>query len=488
MSDPVKLAIESIRFYVRNVRTRLPFKYGKAELVAAPVLHVRMRIVGEGGERVEGYSAETLPPKWFDKNPKKDFRQNVEDLLTAIRSGAACYQEAATSVSSFFRLWAVAYRRTQAVVAIKGINGLTASFSSSLFERALIDGVCKLAKTSFPTCVCRNLLGLEPEKVHPELKGRTIEGSFSCEPPDSICIRHTVGLADPVAELDIPEGERLEDGLPQSLEAWIARFGIRFFKVKVMGDLGFDLERLERISRLLDNSASPDSRVSLDGNEAFSNIDTLHNWIEVVSKRDNLRSLMNRVLYIEQPLGRSIAFHPDVTDSLRIFRHHGPVIIDESDDALGTFKTAVDLGYRGVSVKNCKGVIKGLLNKMLVDYYREVHHEDFILTGEDLMILPVVSLHQDLSTHNVLGLEHVERNGHHYCRGLDHLSEKERSDCLEHHATLYEPFDGSVRLKIRDGKIDLRSLRQSGYGSCMEPDFDSMIPLEDWSFDSLGSS
>ena len=43
------------------------------------------------------------------------------------------------------------------------------------------------------------------------------------------------------------------------------------------------------------------------------------------------------------------------------------MIIDESDGDLDAFKSAVKLGYRGVSTKNCKGIFKSFLNRSLVE-------------------------------------------------------------------------------------------------------------------------
>jgi hypothetical protein len=44
-----------------------------------------------------------------------------------------------------------------------------------------------------------------------------------------------------------------------------------------------------------------------------------------------------------------------------------PMIIDESDAELTSLRRALELGYRGTSHKNCKGVFKGLANRCLVE-------------------------------------------------------------------------------------------------------------------------
>ena len=43
----------------------------------------------------------------------------------------------------------------------------------------------------------------------------------------------------------------------------------------------------------------------------------------------------------------------------------------------------------------------------------------------------------NLATVRALGIGHVERNGHHYVRGLAHCSAAERAAALRHHGDLY---------------------------------------------------
>jgi hypothetical protein len=481
------LALERADFFVRNVHTRLPFRYGKATLVAMPVLHVRLLCRDENKTQSEGCSADCLPPKWFDKSPEKSFRINVEDLLKAIRIGAKIYQEEAATPDSVFSIWHRAHPRTVDASAREGLNALSGSFGSSLMERALMDAACKLAGSGFGNWVREGGLGLDPGSIHAELQGFSAQLAFAVPPPKHLFIRHTVGLADPVWEADIARQDHLDDGLPQSLEGWVKEAGIRYFKVKVVNDLSLDLPRLSSIGGLLERFAQPGYRVSLDGNEQFKNVGEFKSWLEALSAEENLRPFWKSILYFEQPIDRNAALDPSTASGLHNLPTPAPIIIDESDDSMGAFKQAVSLGYRGTSVKNCKGPIKGMLNKMLAGYFNQCHGGGFLLTGEDLANIPVVPLQQDLATLSLLGLEHAERNGHHYFHGLDHLSEKERADCLSRHGDLYEPFGASGKLCIRDGRINLASLLGDGYGSCGKPDVGDLTPLGDWDFASLGA-
>ena len=92
-------------------------------------------------------------------------------------------------------------------------------------------------------------------------------------------------------------------------------------------------------------------------------------------------------------------------------------------------------------------------------------------------MVPVVSLHQDLVHVAALGIDHVERNGHHYVRGLDHLSAVERAWCFERHGDLYRAEGQSGLLDIREGQISVGSLQRSGLGVDGAVDIAAMQPL-----------
>jgi hypothetical protein len=105
-------------------------------------------------------------------------------------------------------------------------------------------------------------------------------------------------------------------------------------------------------------------------------------------------------------------------------------------------------------------VFRALLNRGLCD----VRGGGAFQSGEDLTNLGVLSLQQDLATVAALGIEHVERNGHHYFHGLDHLPPDEVRAALRAHADLYEPLGDGATLRITAGRLALGSLQVPGYG------------------------
>ena len=90
-AEAVRLRVHDVRYYMRNVRLRMPFRYGVAQLVGYPILHVRVDIETSDGVRSEGVAADCLPPKWFDKDPAKDYEDNIDDMLAAVSDARDAY-------------------------------------------------------------------------------------------------------------------------------------------------------------------------------------------------------------------------------------------------------------------------------------------------------------------------------------------------------------------------------------------------------------
>ena len=163
------------------------------------------------------------------------------------------------------------------------------------------------------------------------------------------------------------------------------------------------------------------------------------------------------------------------------------MIIDEADGWLGAFKEAARLGYRGTSHKNCKGIYKSLHNLAFAAAHNaRVGRAELFLSAEDLSNLPVVALQADLAAVALLGIDHVERNGHHYFRGLGHLSAAEKADALARHPDLYERRGDEVFLRVADGMLECASLQVPGMGFAALPDMTRLTPPDEWDFASLG--
>ena len=279
---------------------------------------------------------------------------------------------------------------------------------------------------------------------------------------------------DPITAADQAAGPRVGDGLPETLEEVVAAYGHRYFKLKIGGDVARDVDRLTAIARVLDRIGEP-YFATLDGNEQYLTIDGAVALWEAMEKTPALARLAASVLFVEQPVTRRHALERDVT-ALAARR---PVLIDESDDTLDAFPRARALGYRGVSSKTCKGLYKSLLNAArCARWNAATGRGEHFMSAEDLTTQAGLAVQQDLALVAVLGLTHVERNGHHYVDGMAALPAREQQAFSKAHPDLYAERDGVVRVRIAGGRLAIGSLACPGFAAAAEPDWAAMRGLE----------
>jgi hypothetical protein len=447
-----------------------------------------MQVVIEiGGRRQHGFSGDCLPPSWFDKSPAKDFADQIADMLKVIAYSQAVFAEEFAKETQFFPAWNTAQQRVQHQCQRWNLPPLLASFGSSVLERAILDAACRFHSISFARGVRENVFGIDAGQVHPQLNGFQPCDWLPAEPATWVFVRQTVGLGDPLVTADIPVDEKLNDGWPQAIEDYVVRRGVRYFKIKVANRLQHDLDRLVRVARLLESHLGARYWLTLDGNEQYKQAPEFEQLVQAIRQSRELATLWNNVLAIEQPFDRQIALDPDKSKGLRELSQIKPVIIDESDGTLDAYPHAIELGYRGVSSKNCKSAIKSLLNAGLTWLANDRgERQEFLMTGEDLCSVGIIPTQSDLCLAATLGLEHVERNGHHYHPGLSYLPAAQRQSALAKHGDFYAEEQGIIGPNIVGGKLEIGSLQCVGFGFAIEPDMASMESPETWRFESLG--
>ena len=271
--------------------------------------------------------------------------------------------------------------------------------------------------------------------------------------------------------------ERVADGLPETLEEVAATHGHRYWKLKVAGDVAADIDRLCRIASVLDGL--PGYHATFDGNEQYSDAEEATALWRAMLAEPRLARLAASVLYIEQPVRRARALETGIA----VLAAARPVIIDESDGTLDAFVQAKALGYAGVSSKSCKGVWRSLVNLARCRAWNAAEkRERYFMSAEDLTTLAGVCVQQDLALVSLMGLPHVERNGHHFVDGFAGRPKAEAVRFMESHPDIYADTPRGPRLAIRDGAIEIGSLATPGLGATAEPDYAAMEPMPkaDW--------
>ena len=360
----MRFAIKQLDFFERPVRLRMPFRFGVVTLTEAPQAFVRARIRLENGTEAEGAAAELLAPKWFDKNPALSNEDNFEQLRNSMRQARTRTFPEAWTLLMAIRVRASAWWR---------ISALRSSIvrCSTPVPRARISRSMKRSRRTsralpFPGSTCR----------------------ASCEalkPGNRIAARHTVGLVDPITSLD--NKTLVNDGLPETLEEVIARYGHRWFKLKVGGDVKADVERLRRhrrgarphqagltrpastaTSNMRMRGASLDRCGGREGRAQAEAARIEHRVHRAADQAAERASRCPRVRRCRQGVVQGVAGPGDHRRVRRLARR-----ISAREGAWGT---------SGVSSKTCKGLYKSLINAARCKAWGD----GYFMTGEDLTI------------------------------------------------------------------------------------------------------
>jgi hypothetical protein len=463
LTEAPVVRVRTIEIFEWPYTFRMPFRFGAITVTQGRQAVARVRIALEDGREAVGMAAEALAAKWFDKNPALSDEDNFGQLRRALANASDAYL--AHGADTAFGLFAANYAPLMARGAAEKLPPLVVGYGPALLDRAVADALGRAFGHSFADLARGNLLGLRPERLAPDLAGFDADAFLAdLAPLERLHVRHTVGMVDPITAADVPAP--LDDGLPETLAEVVATNGHRYFKLKVGGDVAADIFRLSRIASVLDTIEAP-YHVSLDGNEQYADAPAVLELLRAIEAAPALQRLRRSLLYIEQPIRRSDALARPV-DALDAF---APVLLDESDGEIDVFPRGKALGYRGVSSKTCKGFYKSLINRMRCAAWGE---DRYFMSAEDLTHVAGLAVQQDLALVGLLGLTHVERNGHHFVDGFTGRPAAEADAFLAAHPDLYHRHAGRVRLRITGGQVAIGSLGCAGFGSAVHPDVAAM--------------
>jgi hypothetical protein len=363
----------------------------------------------------------------------------AEAALSAARAAGAAFSDHVGCTP--FAIWRDVHGALAGAGPEDGPERAARAFGVALVERALLDAACRAAAVSLRAALRADLFGFQPWTVHPELRGWDAAASLPAAPPARVRARHAVHLSDALRAADVPAAERIDDGLPGSLEGWIERGGLTSFEIELGGDPRADARRLFDVAALL--AGRPVEEVVLDARGAYADPAELARVLDALATTPDGEALCARLLCIKDPLPRARVLDPALTPQLRAFPL--PVVLDAPEAGGRGFEQ----GYLGLAARSAHGVFHTLLARGLC-----AARGGFQLFC-DRAAVPLLPLHQDLALAAVLGCEHAERGGHRRFRGLEHLGELERAVALAHHPELYAAGGDGVFLHIEGGALDV---------------------------------
>ena len=129
-------------------------------------------------------------------------------------------------------------------------------------------------------------------------------------------VRHTVGLSDPLTVADVTPADMLNDGLPQTLDDCVQFYGLHQFKIKLRGDVQADLARLKAIAAIVTRQCGKRYAFTLDGNEQYKDFAEFVELWDRIASDGPLSRFFEGLMFIEQPLHRSVALDPAIAGSV----------------------------------------------------------------------------------------------------------------------------------------------------------------------------
>ena len=365
-SRATDIRIDDVSYGFEDYLYRAPYKFGGREVDRVTILNVHCLAHTMAGRSAKGFGSMTLGNVWsFPTLPYDVTLGAMKALAGRIRRITAnwsepghpieintalepAYLEAATEVSRELRLAAP-------------IPKLCTLVTASAFDAALHDAFGKAHGLNCYHTYGPRFMPLDLSRyLGPDFKGEYLDRYVLEDPRPRLAVYHSVGASDPIVESDLKQ--RVNDGLPETLPAWIRWNGLTHFKIKLNGnDLNWDVERVLRIDRVVAEVEGErrvnDWTYSLDFNERCPNVGYLLDFLDRVKTKTPAG--FDRIQYVEQPTARDLkANRQNVMHEAAKLR---PVVIDESLTDLESLRLAREMGYTGVALKACKGLSQSLL-------------------------------------------------------------------------------------------------------------------------------
>jgi L-alanine-DL-glutamate epimerase-like enolase superfamily enzyme len=358
--------VVAVEHRFQEFRYRAPYKFGGRAVDRTTLLDVSCRVRTGAGREAWGFGSMTLGNAWaFPAAPQDVGLPAMKALAGELaRLTAACHESG--HPLDLFRLLEPEYlRAAEALSRTRAlpvpVPKLCTLVVASAFDAAIHDAYGKVHGLSsyrtYGRAFATRDLSID---LGPAFRGEYLDRYIPAAPRPRLPVFHSVGASDPLEAADVRQ--RLDDGLPNTLEEWIPRDGLIRFKIKLNGgDLAADFERVVRIDKVVNRAQQArgvtDWKYSLDFNEGCPNVGYLLEFLRQL--REATPSGFERILYIEQPTARDL--RADRANVMHEAARLRPVVIDESLTDLESLLLARDMGYTGVALKACKGQSQALL-------------------------------------------------------------------------------------------------------------------------------
>ena len=363
---PNDIRILEVNHEFEDFQYRAPYQFGGRTVDRVTLLNVNCRVRTGGGREAWGFGSMTLGNAWAFPAASQDAGLGAMRALAGkLRAATAACDETGHPLD-LFRVLEPVYLRDAATLSREQalpvpIPKLCTLVVASAFDAAIHDAYGKAFGVSVYDTYGRSFMRHDlSADLGPSFKGEYLDQYVPSAPRAVTPLFHSIGASDPLEAADVRT--RLDDGLPNTFEEWIARDGLVRFKIKLNGgDLAADFERVVRIDRIVNRVLAgrgvADWKYLLDFNEGCPNVGYLLEFLRRI--RETTPTGFDRVLYIEQPTARDLK--KDRANVMHEAARLRPIVIDESLTDLEALLLAREMGYTGVALKACKGQSHAML-------------------------------------------------------------------------------------------------------------------------------
>ncbi len=410
-TDPCRIV--DLRSDRQSFDYRSPIKFGGRIVKNVTIQQTCVTLEGKGKKKACGIGEMTLGTAWAWPSKTLSAEQVtriVSALCDRVADIAAQMEFGNHPIDFGMRLKDEAKRLAKDLAEqmklTESIPDLAIMLACSSIDAAVHDAFGRLHGCSSFACMSRELLpDMLDRWLGLEFAGKHLSEFVSSKPVETLPLYHLVGGLDALSSADL--AQRINDGLPETLEEWILAEQLTHLKLKLSGtDLDWDVGRTIEVDRIA--TASGQARpwaFSLDFNESCPNEDYVIDFIERIDRLS--RTAFERLQYIEQPTARDLKTRKDVTMH-RVGRLK-PVVIDESLTDQETLLIARQLGYTGIALKACKGISESLLMAAAARHY------GMFLCVQDLTCTGASFLQSASLASHIPTITAVEGNGRQYC-------------------------------------------------------------------------
>jgi L-alanine-DL-glutamate epimerase-like enolase superfamily enzyme len=363
---PTDIRIVEVSHEFEEFRYRAPYQFGGRTVDSVTLLNVHCRVRTGAGKEARGFGSMTLGNAWaFPAASQEAGLGAMRALSGELRALTAACDEHGHPID-LFRVLEPEYLRaadgvSRALALPVPIPKLCTLVVASAFDAAVHDAYGKAFGRSCYETYSREFMSRDlSHDLGAAFKGEYLDRYIPARPQARMPVFHSVGASDPLEAVDVRA--RIEDGLPNTLEEWIARDGLIHFKIKLNGgNLAADFQRVVRIDRIA-NRVQPARGVKnwnylLDFNEGCPNVAYLLEFLRQL--REATPTGFERILYIEQPTARDL--RKDPANVMHAAARLRPIVADESLTDLESLLLAREMGYTGVALKACKGQTHAVL-------------------------------------------------------------------------------------------------------------------------------